>query len=533
MAQIKFPCPNCKKTLNAPAELAGKGRACPNCKAKFKVPLPQAKANVPSTSVEDLSQGISYRCVFCSKEVGAPQGLKRPNQCPHCSEWQAVPALVQHKCFHCQASLEDPPLLSNTLKQCPNCSESYRVPIKTRYRCISCGQICEAACSLVGNDAKCQHCDSKQEVPEPLDQVLPQDYRTGRKGTRRTLENSILPAQVIEDLRSQVPSQFNKSLDILTNQGWTQTEICCMVPEILEMVYAWPEDQETLAPCPSADVEKPMSKRLWKKLSEVVVGKSQDSARGQRDRLLEAIRTINFRGFGVEQAYRKAASTSDATTLLEFLFMFDHPATCAAPQSPFPSLAREGLWKLICEGAYECVVYCHLGSFQEPQETLPATDAFHHAASELGLRILSNEEAKSAVIVDYGFSSCSKAKYDKDIFDGRLESSAEVHSYEGFLQLRGLDAHCFQFHERSNIAYSGVTELERWTQISWLGSQERGPTKFSEWESGSLEETLKIFRRAPYVVALVAALGGAKKVAPRRGSFQRFLFNEAAHQAGE
>ena len=87
---IKFPCPNCGKTLSVKDQLAGKRGACSGCKKVITIPYPVAEPHhqdvealareafaeekVPEQAVEQ--KFIEFECPMCAERVKVPAELE-------------------------------------------------------------------------------------------------------------------------------------------------------------------------------------------------------------------------------------------------------------------------------------------------------------------------------------------------------------------------------------------------------------------------------------------------------------------------
>jgi hypothetical protein len=70
MADIRFGCPGCNQTLEAPPEMAGEGVECPNCQTQMSVPQPESPAaptEAPATGNQcpECQAGMDDGAVLC------------------------------------------------------------------------------------------------------------------------------------------------------------------------------------------------------------------------------------------------------------------------------------------------------------------------------------------------------------------------------------------------------------------------------------------------------------------------------------
>ncbi|HPC18618.1 MAG TPA: PH domain-containing protein [Kiritimatiellia bacterium] len=92
MPDIKFNCPHCKQSLEAPDDMRGQLIDCPSCSQAIEIPKPQRHSAAPPP---------------------IPPKLTRP--CPYCSEEIQLTAV---KCKHCGEFLDGrSPQVTSTLKQ--------------------------------------------------------------------------------------------------------------------------------------------------------------------------------------------------------------------------------------------------------------------------------------------------------------------------------------------------------------------------------------------------------------------------------
>jgi DNA-directed RNA polymerase subunit RPC12/RpoP len=93
-ARITFRCPQCQKTLQAPAALAGKQTRCPQCQMLLKVPLHSTPKNTGEDYPVNLGDGPSaaeqQRCVLvicpvCNARMHPPESqIGQKIACPDC-----------------------------------------------------------------------------------------------------------------------------------------------------------------------------------------------------------------------------------------------------------------------------------------------------------------------------------------------------------------------------------------------------------------------------------------------------------------
>ena len=91
MSDLKFNCPHCEQSLEAPEEMLGQTIECPSCNSTIQLPdpEPQHKPDPPvelRTPVQTPSPAPPQRktqdCPFCSEEI-----LASARKCKHCGEF--------------------------------------------------------------------------------------------------------------------------------------------------------------------------------------------------------------------------------------------------------------------------------------------------------------------------------------------------------------------------------------------------------------------------------------------------------------
>ena len=82
MADIKFNCPHCRQSIEAPPDMAGQLIECPSCKQTIEVsrkqPSPTPARYIPSSQ--------NKACPYCGGEIPATA-----QKCKHCGEWVVQP----------------------------------------------------------------------------------------------------------------------------------------------------------------------------------------------------------------------------------------------------------------------------------------------------------------------------------------------------------------------------------------------------------------------------------------------------------
>jgi len=75
MADIRFSCPSCKQTLEAPPDMAGQACECPKCHEQMVIPRPSAPGKIVAS--REMSDGMARAiaevdsAAVC-QECGAP-----------------------------------------------------------------------------------------------------------------------------------------------------------------------------------------------------------------------------------------------------------------------------------------------------------------------------------------------------------------------------------------------------------------------------------------------------------------------------
>ena len=77
MPDIKFTCPNCGQSLEAPDDMLGQQIACPSRNGTIEIPLPPPKPTIPPPTPQKLTRA----CPFCSEDI-----LMTARKCKHCGE---------------------------------------------------------------------------------------------------------------------------------------------------------------------------------------------------------------------------------------------------------------------------------------------------------------------------------------------------------------------------------------------------------------------------------------------------------------
>ncbi len=76
MSDIKFICPHCKQSLEAPPDMLGQLIDCPSCSQSIEVQMAK-----PPLSTPPPPQKLTRACPFCSEEI-----LMTARKCKHCGE---------------------------------------------------------------------------------------------------------------------------------------------------------------------------------------------------------------------------------------------------------------------------------------------------------------------------------------------------------------------------------------------------------------------------------------------------------------
>jgi membrane protein YdbS with pleckstrin-like domain len=78
MPDVKFNCPHCKQSLEAPADMLGQLIDCPSCSQAIEVPRTQPRPAAPPPTPQKLTRP----CPFCSEEIQFTAV-----KCKHCGEF--------------------------------------------------------------------------------------------------------------------------------------------------------------------------------------------------------------------------------------------------------------------------------------------------------------------------------------------------------------------------------------------------------------------------------------------------------------
>lgn len=96
MADIKFNCPGCRQSLEAPPDMAGQLIDCPSCKISIEIPQARALERQPPLR--------AYTSPGPSAALAPQHSLTK---CPYCAEMIQREARI---CKHCKANLTGGPV---------------------------------------------------------------------------------------------------------------------------------------------------------------------------------------------------------------------------------------------------------------------------------------------------------------------------------------------------------------------------------------------------------------------------------------
>lgn len=82
MDALKFNCPQCEQSLEAPQKLFGQTIVCPSCNNEITVPSPISSANSQTPPPQPSKHPDTKECPFCSERI-----LVNAKKCKHCGEF--------------------------------------------------------------------------------------------------------------------------------------------------------------------------------------------------------------------------------------------------------------------------------------------------------------------------------------------------------------------------------------------------------------------------------------------------------------
>ena len=78
MPDIKFNCPHCNQSLEAPTDMVGQLIECPSCKQTLEVARSQARSSASTSAPQDQTKA----CPYCGETI-----LAIAQKCKHCGEF--------------------------------------------------------------------------------------------------------------------------------------------------------------------------------------------------------------------------------------------------------------------------------------------------------------------------------------------------------------------------------------------------------------------------------------------------------------
>lgn len=164
---LKFACPHCSQSLEAPEEASGSAFACPSCHQQIEVPVPAA-AQVQSAPAQPVPAG--QVCAICLSPI---TGTDEKTSCPACDAayhaecWTenggcAVYGCSQAPVVESRRAIEIPmSYWGQEHKNCPKCGKQI---LAAAVRCRHCGTTFASARPQEAEEFR-QRADLAQRLP--------------------------------------------------------------------------------------------------------------------------------------------------------------------------------------------------------------------------------------------------------------------------------------------------------------------------------------------------------------------------------
>jgi predicted RNA-binding Zn-ribbon protein involved in translation (DUF1610 family) len=164
---LKFTCPHCSQSLEAPEEASGSAFACPSCQQQIEVPMPAA---VPAQSAASPPAPSGPVCAICLSTI---TDTDAKTSCPSCSAtyhaecWNenggcAVYGCSQAPVVESRRAIEIPmSYWGQENKNCPKCGQQI---LAAAVRCRHCGTTFASARPQEAEEFR-QRADLAQRLP--------------------------------------------------------------------------------------------------------------------------------------------------------------------------------------------------------------------------------------------------------------------------------------------------------------------------------------------------------------------------------
>ena len=120
MPDIKFNCPHCKQSLEAPEDMLGQTIECPACNGEISIPT-QKPLPAPLAPPPVPQQKRTKECPFCGEDI-----LLSALKCKHCGEFLNKTASQQRDKKPTAKPFAPPPAshIPHKVATCPKCGST-------------------------------------------------------------------------------------------------------------------------------------------------------------------------------------------------------------------------------------------------------------------------------------------------------------------------------------------------------------------------------------------------------------------------